>query len=1174
MFKKLIIPTLILAIFAINFSFPKSSSASFGDYTGTSFSTLGVGTSTSAVVSDGSFFWVVDLSGDEVYKFNPDATYTGVHFDIAGSGNGNSNGITFYNNFLWITDSSDAKVYKYQTDGTYLTSFDTAGSGAGSPVGITAYNDFFWIADSTDDEVYKYNPDGTYTGVSFDTSAAGVNLPSDILAYDNFLWITDDQDNTVYKYNPAGTYTGTSFSSIPSNTVTATIYHDNFFWIFDGFTEDLYKFNLDGTYASSYITFSPASNPKGIVFYNNFFWITESSDSEVYKFNPDGTYTGTSFDTITAGPPTGITAYNDFFWITDNTSDEVYKFNPDGTYTGTHFDTAASGNDYPHGITAYNDFFWVVDNVDNEVYKYNPDGTYTGISFDTAGSGTVNLTGITAYNDFFWVVDNGDDKVYKFNPDGTYTGINFSTPSHPSPIDIVNYNNFFWIINFSNVYQYEATDAVAPTLSSLSPLDGATNVTGNTNLAVTFNEEVVVGSGNVSIFKSSDDSLVEAIDVTSGQVTGTATATITINPNTNLEAGVSYYIQIDATAIDDLNNNSFAGIADETTWDFTVETTPPIVSSFSPIDNASTVLVNSNLIITFDEAVDVQTGNITIFKSSDDSLVEAIDVTGGLVTGTGTTTITVNPTFNLNDNTGYYIQIDATAFDDTAGNSFIGISDETTWDFTTTESIAPSVEAFSPADNSINGNIDDNLVITFDEAVDVQTGYITIFKSSDDSEIEAIDVESGQVAGDGTTVITINPSSDLSEITEYYIQIDATAFDDTSGNSFAGIADETTWNFTTTFVPILVDSFSPADNSTDFDINLDDIFITFDENVEFGTGYVTIYKAEDDSVVEALDVEDGDYVEVDNPDVYFYLTEPLEADTEYYIKIDATAFDDTDGNSFAGIDDETTWNFRTYDDVNPTITSISPEDNENKINTNSDLVITFDEAVNIDEGYITIYKSFDDLQIEAVDVESEQVRGDGTNTIIINLNTGLDYSTDYYVFVGEDAFYDENDNYFGGINDESVWNFTTRSNVTSTGSTRNVALPKTTPIVPSNPLNIDTSLPCTNEDLFSNITGLPCSTNVEVNTPNVPQSEDSNKFIFIKNLWAPMVDPDVKELQKYLNTHGYPVAITGPGSPGFETTKFGKLTREALIKFQFAKGIVPSVGFFGPVTRGVVNSGL
>lgn len=46
------------------------------------------------------------------------------------------------------------------------------------------------------------------------------------------------------------------------------------------------------------------------------------------------------------------------------------------------------------------------------------------------------------------------------------------------------------------------------------------------------------------------------------------------------------------------------------------------------------------------------------------------------------------------------------------------------------------------------------------------------------------------------------------------------------------------------------------------------------------------------------------------------------------------------------------------------------------------------------------------------------------------------------------------------------------------------------------------------------------------------------------------IDPDVKELQKFLNNEGFYVAKTGPGSPGNETEKFGAGTREALKAFQ------------------------
>jgi len=81
-----------------------------------------------------------------------------------------------------------------------------------------------------------------------------------------------------------------------------------------------------------------------------------------------------------------------------------------------------------------------------------------------------------------------------------------------------------------------------------------------------------------------------------------------------------------------------------------------------------------------------------------------------------------------------------------------------------------------------------------------------------------------------------------------------------------------------------------------------------------------------------------------------------------------------------------------------------------------------------------------------------------------------------------------------------------------------------------------------------------------------------NKFTFQNNLSLKMIHPDVKELQKYLNTHGYPVALSGAGSLGNETTKFGPLTKSALIKFQQAKNIIPAVGFFGPITRGLINN--
>ncbi len=73
--------------------------------------------------------------------------------------------------------------------------------------------------------------------------------------------------------------------------------------------------------------------------------------------------------------------------------------------------------------------------------------------------------------------------------------------------------------------------------------------------------------------------------------------------------------------------------------------------------------------------------------------------------------------------------------------------------------------------------------------------------------------------------------------------------------------------------------------------------------------------------------------------------------------------------------------------------------------------------------------------------------------------------------------------------------------------------------------------------------------------------------LFERNLDIGASGEDVKALQVFLNSHGYIVASSGPGSFGNESRQFGSLTRSALVKYQKAKGITPAVGYFGPKTR-------
>lgn len=87
---------------------------------------------------------------------------------------------------------------------------------------------------------------------------------------------------------------------------------------------------------------------------------------------------------------------------------------------------------------------------------------------------------------------------------------------------------------------------------------------------------------------------------------------------------------------------------------------------------------------------------------------------------------------------------------------------------------------------------------------------------------------------------------------------------------------------------------------------------------------------------------------------------------------------------------------------------------------------------------------------------------------------------------------------------------------------------------------------------------------------NVSNSASSG-YVFTRDLQVGMSGADVKELQKFLNTKGFVVSVSGPGSVGNETTLFGSMTKTALAKFQTANKISPAVGYFGPLTRSAVN---
>lgn len=109
---------------------------------------------------------------------------------------------------------------------------------------------------------------------------------------------------------------------------------------------------------------------------------------------------------------------------------------------------------------------------------------------------------------------------------------------------------------------------------------------------------------------------------------------------------------------------------------------------------------------------------------------------------------------------------------------------------------------------------------------------------------------------------------------------------------------------------------------------------------------------------------------------------------------------------------------------------------------------------------------------------------------------------------------------------------------------------------------VNPTLGCTDKTIFSPITGVKC--------PNTTPTSITDRYLLNRTLKLGVTGDDVRALQVFLNNLGYILAKIGPGSPGKETTKFGLLTKVAVMKFQKDNDLIPD-GVVGPKTREMIN---
>ncbi|HTN06002.1 Ig-like domain-containing protein [Agriterribacter sp.] len=241
-------------------------------------------------------------------------------------------------------------------------------------------------------------------------------------------------------------------------------------------------------------------------------------------------------------------------------------------------------------------------------------------------------------------------------------------------------------------------DTENPVIVSYNPASAVEGVAVNSDLILTFSENVKKGSGEVIIIGTSDTL---RINVATDAVTiDKDMRVVTINPPVDLEADEQYTVTLDKGIVTDLLGNAYMGMAAGSAWTFkTVGTSGLALSAINPLPGSTNASLFT-LELTFAADVQKGTGNISVFESSGDVKVAEIPVTGQSVTVDGKN-VTIRLGTPLTFATGYYVLADAGSIVDADGKAFEGFLTPASWSFTTTSGSGNSLLVYLPMDNDL-----------------------------------------------------------------------------------------------------------------------------------------------------------------------------------------------------------------------------------------------------------------------------------------------------------------------------------------------------------------------------------------------------------------------------------------------------------------------------------------
>jgi hypothetical protein len=478
-----------------------------------------------------------------------------------------------------------------------------------------------------------------------------------------------------------------------------------------------------------------------------------------------------------------------------------------------------------------------------------------------------------------------------------------------------------------------------PTVSGYAPPVNGTSLPAS-NLELTFNEPIAIGTGNITIRNtdSSPDPEV-VIDVTDTNQVSISGSTLTINPTSDLVLDKNYAVLIDAGAIKDLSEVPFAGISDLMTWNFTI--VPPVAPpTLPPVTDGMIVWLPA-------DGVSANDSTQVRIDGADTFVKQWKDLSGNNKHASNTTPndqprfiasgLNGKPVLRFGQDgngdrlklgdlsasfpTGASVFVVATIANDGRYNLFGNRNNDERW-------VADTWGESRPG--SFRGGRSQSATFTLSDWP--QTGSHVFSLESNSSKFEvlingaSIGTDSANYHSGAGSDWTIGDSAanndqrlngDVAEVILYNRVLSAGEADQ------VGAYLATKYGLTTIYGPPTVLSYTPPDGGTTAATS--DLVLTFNKPIAIGTGNITL-KNLTDSTQTVIPIDDTQ-VSISGAVLTINPMDDLVLGKDYAVQIDAGAIKALSDAPFAGILDDTTWNFATAPPTATTtmvVASVSP----------------------------------------------------------------------------------------------------------------------------------------------------------------------------------------------------------------------------------------------------------